>query len=154
MNKLSTVGLLNLSRSRYGRKVKNQKTLITSMVLRHLIVVVSLVSALVIGQSNAFADKGLPLDDPWIMFCILNSPADEIGACIDGVPPKTREIFKNKKYAIRYDVHLEPIDQKSKASIWCPKEFKNVCNYLLDAVMSIGGNCNIAENRDIHCTQP
>jgi hypothetical protein len=99
----------------------------------------------------------LPLDDPWIMFCLLNEEPEDVGDCIDGLPAQTRTALRKGGLSATYEVKFEVVDPKNdtrvRSSFTCPHEFGDACVYLIDAVLALGGTC--IEGRDnTTCTLP
>jgi len=73
------------------------------------------------GDSRASAD-GLPLDDPWVMFCLLNSdPGKDLDNCLRGVPSSVvggnksfttsaSEVYPNYEMLVKA---IEPADDRN-----------------------------------------
>lgn len=97
--------------------------------------------------NTSFAVERLPLDDPWIVFCLKTSkPGDELGRCIDGLPSSSRDILKVSGYEMEMvpTMRLVPAGQSgsARATFVCPPEFGSACEVMVKGFLSVGGSCN------------
>ena len=148
---------------------------------KNFVISATFIAAAALSPLTADAEGSLPLDDPWIVFCLTTQPVEEVGDCIDGLPSVSRDIFKNTDYEVKYDVQLKVVKRKPEAfdsakygtnsrfesdtffgrmphgearsTIVCPHEFGAACHLLEDAVYAFGGSCKDGRNNTI-CELP
>lgn len=108
--------------------------------------------SLLLLSSSAFAER-LPLDDPWITFCLKTQPVEKVGACIDGLPSENRKLIAAEGYEMRSTVKLELVPlgttRPAQSTFICPHEFGSACKYLVDAVLALNGSCKTEINNTV-----
>ena len=138
--------------------------------LKHLTLVFTFASiAAIVAPTQA---ESMPLDDPWIVFCLINFPADEVGDCIDGIPHTATDILKasgvqlkpklsfevvkpDDKRASKKNGLIAPTGDRKQMSMpfYCPDEFGPSCSEFKEAFIAIGGNCKKVDHNTV-CHYP
>lgn len=138
--------------------------------------IASLFSALLITtimtHTPSLLADGMPLDDPWIVFCLINVPTEEVGDCIDGLPHGAGDILKasgvqlrpklsfevvkiDKTESPRIDTLIAPAGDPKQMSVpfYCPNEFGPGCSDVERAFIAVGGKCKRVDHNTV-CYYP
>ena len=102
---------------------------------------------------SAVADT-LPLDDPWIKFCLLNVDAEDLDDCINGFPAESvRKLTTGTglelEYSLSFRVKRRGDEPTTNSTFICPHEFGDACNLLIDSVLAFGGSCRSGEQNTV-----
>ena len=136
----------------FSRSVKRLNSASFAMIITATLFITQFV---ITNPANA---DTVPLDDPWIKFCLFNVDAKDLDDCINGLPAEMiKEMTANTglelEYSLSFRVKRRGDEPTTNSTFICPHEFGDACNLLIDSVLAFGGSCR-SGNQNTVCHLP